>query len=143
MSDKVWKVYLEEKLGHEPSPAEIAEHKLRFGQDPIAKSQETPNAFWNGAPTRATRGSAIVTDNGTFPEYWAKELVGERIPVVRVVLDGVNAGGGVMFLDDRDGTGWYKVTEAFGGSNYPHRNVEVEDNSFIPEALEGWVLGDD
>jgi hypothetical protein len=143
MSEKVWKAYLEEKLGRPPTPAELAEHMRKFGVDPIAKSQETPNAYWNGMPTRATQGSAIVSDNGTFPQYWAKELVGERIPVVRVVLDGVNLDGGIEFIDDRDGSGWYKVTKGFGSPSFPHRNVEIEEGSFIPMALEGWALGND
>lgn len=142
-SEKVWKVYLEEKLGRPPTDQELKEHMRKFGVDPIAKSQETPNAFWNGEPTRATQGTAIVADNGTFPAYWGKELVGERIPVVRVVLDGINFGGGIAFLDDRDGSGWYKVAEGFGSPGFAHRNVEIEEGSFIPMALEGWALGND
>lgn len=143
MSEKVWKVYLEEKLGRPPTDQELKEHMRKFGVDPIAKSQETPNAFWNGLPTRATQGSAIVSDDGLFPDYWAKELVGERIPVVRVVLDGVTDEGGIMFIDDRDGSGRFKVTVGRGTPDYRHRTVVIQEGSFIPMALEGWALGND
>src|SRR5215217_2947403 len=94
---------------------------------PAVKQPKAPlaNAFWNGLPTAATRGTAVVTDNSAFPAYWARTegILGQRIPVVMVDLDGVNYGGGVTYLDDRDGDGWRKVTEGYGGPRWPHRNV--------------------
>lgn len=90
--------------------------------------------FWNGLPTPAERGTAVVADAPAFPLYWARELVGQRIAVVRVDLNGVNYGGGIDYLDDRDGSGWRKVTEGHGGPRYGHRNVAVEPESFRTEA---------
>lgn len=91
--------------------------------------------FWNGMPTKALRGSAIVADDGQFPAYWARTegLIGQRIPVVLVVLDGVNYGGGTDYLDNRDGSGWRKVTEGRGGPRWPHRNIDIVAGSFVPE----------
>jgi len=86
--------------------------------------------YWNGLPTIATRGTAIVADAPDFPCYWAKSIVGTRIPVVCVALDGVNFGGGFDYLDDRTGQGWAKVTEGKGSSRYGHASVAVEDSSF-------------
>jgi hypothetical protein len=96
----------------------------------------TEGTFWNGLPTEATRGTAVVADAPQFPLYWAKRegIIGQRIPVVRVVLDGVNYGGGVDYLDDRDGSGWRKVTEGHGGPRWPHSGVEIEEGSFAPLA---------
>lgn len=89
-------------------------------------------AFWNGLPTTATRGTAVVADAPEFAAYWARTqgVVGSRIPVVQVVLDGVNYGGGVTYLDDRDGSGWRKVTEGHGSPRLGHRNVAIVPGSF-------------
>lgn len=92
------------------------------------------DTFWNGLPTTATRGTAVVAPAPEFAQYWAADLVGQRIPVVLVVLDGVNYGGGTVHLDDRDGSGWRKVTEGHGGPRYPHRNVRIVPDSFEPDA---------
>ena len=86
--------------------------------------------FWNGLPTIAIRGSAIVADTLQFPMYWARPLVGIRIPVVCVQMEGVNAGGGVSYLDNRDGVGWFKVTKGKGLPAYGHSNVSIEVGSF-------------
>lgn len=88
--------------------------------------------FWNGLPTEAVRGSAVVADSGAFPQYWARPLVGQRIPVVWVSLDGVNYGGGESYLDDRDGSGWRKVTEGRGSPRYGHADLDIEPGSFRP-----------
>ena len=85
--------------------------------------------YWNGIQTEAVRGTAIVAAEPAFPLYWARDLVGERIAVVRVNLDGVNYGGGEDFLDDRDGSGWAKVT-GDGGPRVGHRSVAVVPGSF-------------
>lgn len=85
--------------------------------------------YWNGMETEAVRGTAVVADEPAFPLYWARELVGERIAVVRVNLDGVNYGGGEDFLDDRDGSGWAKVTGG-GGPRMGHSSVAIVPGSF-------------
>lgn len=92
--------------------------------------------YWNGLPTEVERGTAEVADETAFPLYWARTegIVGERIPVVRVVLDGVNFGGGVAYLDNRDEAGWQKVM-AGGGPNAGHRDVTIVEGSFEPEVI--------
>jgi hypothetical protein len=95
------------------------------------KSDE-PQAFWNGLPTQAARGTAVVADAPEFPMYWARDIVGQRIAVVWVNLDGVNYGGGETYLDDRDGSGWRKVTVGHGGPQYGHSDVAIEPGSFKP-----------
>ena len=66
--------------------------------------------YWNWLPTAARRGTAVVADAPAFPNYWARDIVGQRIEVVEVVLDGVTFSGGVDYLDNREGIGWRKVT---------------------------------
>jgi hypothetical protein len=90
--------------------------------------------YWNGLRTPARRGTAVVVPAPEFPRYWAQNIIGQRIPVVEVVLDGVNAGGGVIYLDDQIGNGWRKVTDGRGGPRIQHANVRVEPGSFVPES---------
>lgn len=94
----------------------------------------TPPAetYWNGQPIAALRGTAVVADTDEFPGYWARRdgLIGDRIPVVRVEHDGGAYAGGTEYLDDRDGSGWRKVTEGHGGPRWPHRNVIIESGTF-------------
>lgn len=88
--------------------------------------------FWNGLPTEIERGTAVVEDAPEFPQYWARTegIIGQRINVVRVVLDGVNYGGGTVFLDDRKGYGYGKVTAGHGSPRYGHADVQIEPGSF-------------
>lgn len=105
------------------------------GPERPATGGPSPNAYWNGLPTHAVRGTGVVLDCPEFPQFWGRDLVGQRIPVVRIVLDGVNYGGGIAYLDDRDGSGWRKVTEGYGSPAYGHRDLDVRDfRSIEPEA---------
>lgn len=94
---------------------------------------ETEETFWNGLLTPAHRGTAIVADAPQFPKYWAKRdgLIGQRIAVVQVELDGVNFTDGNWYLDNRDGSGWFKVTAGHGSPRYYHANVTIEPDSFV------------
>ena len=98
----------------------------------MSTMKTVPYTWWNGLPTVAAKGTAVVADDPRFPLYWAKTegIIGQRIPVVMVVLDGVNAGGGIDYLDNRDGSGWRKVTEGHGSPRWPHSNVRIEPDSF-------------
>lgn len=89
-------------------------------------------AYWNGLETTALRGTAIVADDGKFPEYWARKegIIGERIDVVRIDLNGVNFGGGIAYMDNRDGSAWRKVTDGHGSPSYGHRDVQIVEDSF-------------
>lgn len=88
-------------------------------------------AYWNGLPTTARTGTAVVADDPRFPRYWARTegIVGQRIQVIEVNLDGVNHDGGVSYLDDRHGEGSAKV---FGGGSprVGHRDVAIVSGSF-------------
>lgn len=90
-------------------------------------ADEHVQTYWNGEETLAVRGTAVVTDTGQFPHYWAAQegIVGERIPVVLVVYNGQ-----VSFLDDRTGWGWHKVTEGHGSPAVGHKDVLIKRNSF-------------
>lgn len=101
--------------------------KVRRSAPERPSAADEPNAYWNGLPTYAVRGTGVVLDSPEFPQFWGRDLVGQRIPVVRVVLDGVNYGGGIAYLDDRDGSGWRKVTEGHGSPAYGHRDLDVRD----------------
>lgn len=90
--------------------------------------------YWNGLPTTATRGTAIVADAPEFPEYWARPIIGIRVPVVCVDLDGVNAGGGIIYIDNREGVGWFKVTKGQGSPAYGHGDIAIVPDSFEEES---------
>ena len=108
------------------------------GVAPSARDSETR---WNGLPTPAMRGTAVVAASPEFPQYWARDIVGERIPVVMVVLDGVNYGGGTDYLVNRDASAWRKVTNG-GTPNLGHRSVAIEENSFVPDEIAPGVVED-
>lgn len=76
---------------------------------------------WDGRPCLALRGTAIVTDDWRFSEYWARELVGTRRKIVIVYAEA----GAKFVLDDEDGAGWRKVTNG-GGWRLPHRNLSID-----------------
>lgn len=100
----------------------VAAIEMRDRQEARAARVESAGpekGFWNGMQTEIERGSAIDTLNGA------------RIPVVRVVLDGVNYGGGTTYLDDRQGQGYSKVTADHGSPRIGHRDVRIEEGSFI------------
>lgn len=84
------------------------------------------NAKWNGKPTRADRGTAVVAEVH-FPDHWTDELVGERIAVVRVNLDREVYGAHVAYLDDREGEGWAKVTDS---PDIDFKDLSIEPGSF-------------
>ena len=96
-----------------------------------ADREDAEQTYWNGLPTPARRGSAVVADAPKFPGYWARELIGQRIEVVEVILDYVAFDGGIDYLDDRDGSGWRKVTEGRGGPGFGHASLDIEPGSFI------------
>ena len=92
------------------------------------RPRNDPPTFWNGEPTPCERGTAVVADTPEFPQYWARSepgLIGSRIKVVKVTYY-----GDVSYMDDRDGSGWRKVTEGHGGPRYGHRNISIVAGSF-------------
>lgn len=91
-------------------------------------------AFWNGLKTTAVTGTAIVADKPDMPMYWAKTegIIGERIRVVDVDVNGVNYGGGHFILDDREGQGSRTVFEQ---EHLVESFVTIEEGSFEPDEV--------
>lgn len=87
---------------------------------------------WNYEPAVAQRVSVVVGEPppGVFPQYWARDLVGTVRRAVRVVY-----GRHVFYLDDEDGSGWFKVTHG-GGPDLPHRDLVVSQVGVGPTAAE-------
>lgn len=81
------------------------------------------NTQWNGEPCTARRVTAIVADDGFFPMYWARHLVGTRRKAVEVEY-----GGETFYLDDEDGSGWNKVTHG-GSPHWAHSSLTIEPGS--------------
>lgn len=92
---------------------------------------EPHETFWNGMLFPAAKGTAVIADAPEFPQYWAKKegLIGLIIPVVQVVL-GDNAEDETWYMDNRDGSAWFKVTAGHGSPRYAHKNVAIEPGSF-------------
>lgn len=90
--------------------------------------------YWNGLPAPARRGTAIVA-RAESPNHWTlrEGLIGHRIAVVEVNLQGVNYGGGIEYIDNLEEWGWTKVTALKGSPRSGHRSVVIEPNSFIED----------
>ncbi len=96
----------------------------------------TDNIYWNGLPMMisAVRGTAVVEDiSWKFPAYWVRreDLVGKRIKVVMVNLDRVDYKDGIIYLDNRDGSGWTAVTIDQGSPRFPQRMINIVPGTFI------------
>ncbi|MEU1478927.1 hypothetical protein [Streptomyces sp. NPDC005760] len=85
-----------------------------------------PETRWNGELCTARRITAIVADNGAFPLYWARHLVGTRRSIVEVTY-----GSSTFYLDDEDGSGWNKVTHG-GSPHWAHSNITIAPDSIQP-----------
>jgi hypothetical protein len=79
---------------------------------------------WNSQPCDVVRGSAVVKDAPEFPQYWAREHVGQRRRVAVVFQDRQ-----WFVLDDEDGSGWVKVTNG-GGPRLGHRDLAIDWETF-------------
>ncbi|MFJ4787614.1 hypothetical protein [Streptomyces sp. NPDC088794] len=87
-----------------------------------------PETRWNGEPCAARRVTAVVADDGRFPLYWARHLVGTRRKVVEVAYDG----GATFYLDDEDGSAWHKVTQGRGAPHWTHNSILIAPDSIQP-----------
>lgn len=100
---------------------------------------DTEQGFWNGLPTKVRKvvGTVVDWDPEEHPPLaWWRGLSGQRIEAVEVVLDGVNYGGGIAYLDNRDGSGWFKVTEGRGSPRVGHRDVPLVAVAPAPDQKE-------
>lgn len=105
--------------------------------------------YWNGEPCEARRVTVVVADDGRFPAYWARHLVGQRRDAVEVTY-----AGSTFYLDDegyetseaeaavlrrygRDvpgrtgfpGWGWAKVTDGRGSPRFGSASLTIEPDS--------------
>lgn len=77
--------------------------------------------YWNGEPCKATRVHVVV---GPSPRstWWCAKLEGTVRKAVRVEY-----GEGVFYLDNEDGSGWYKVTDGRGSPQVDHSSLPVRN----------------
>ena len=86
----------------------------------VSRPPAATPTYWNGEPADCARVYVRVADSGRFPDYWARQYVGQVRAAVRV-----RYGGWTSYLDNEDGDGWRKVTEGRGSPRWPHRNLEI------------------
>lgn len=94
--------------------------EARRNQTERITAEPNNSTRWNGLPCDARHVTVIVGDSGFFSEYWAKSLVGQQRKAVEVSFDNKT-----MYLDNEDGSGWWKVTHG-GGPGLPSRTLEVQ-----------------
>jgi len=97
------------------------------GRPPIQLPEHLANAtveqtFWNGEPAKARKVWVVVADNGVFPHYWARALVGQEVEAVEVVY-----GGETFYLYDEDNSGWFKVTRGKGSPGWGSKSLIVSN----------------
>jgi hypothetical protein len=78
--------------------------------------------FWNGEPCQATRGVGTVADAPEFPLYWARSMVGERVPVVQVTY-----GEQRFTLYDEGSAAWRALTIGRGSPRWLKSSLTVTD----------------
>lgn len=104
--------------------------RRRAARDSAAAVLGKPDAveltYWNGERCAARRVTVVVADDGRFPGYWARELVGTERPAVEVTYN-----GHIFYIDDENDEGWLKVTKGFGGPRYPHGSLAVSHVSAL------------
>jgi hypothetical protein len=82
----------------------------------------TEATYWNGEPCRARRVVGVVCDAPEFPQYWARDLVGEEVRAVEVSYYDE-----VFYLLNVDGQGWRKVTEGKGSPQWGHQELRLKE----------------
>lgn len=92
---------------------------------PIPEGDETMSGYWNGEPAECRR---LFVKVGPSPvsTWWCAPLVGYRRAAVEVVY-----GDQRFFLDNEDGSGWFKVTEGRGSPRWSHRSLP-DSSEIVP-----------
>ena len=78
-----------------------------------------PKTFWNGEPCLARRVRVIIGES-PVPTWWCFALAGQ----IREAVE-VKYGDQLFYLDNDDGSGWWKVTEGKGSPGWAHRSLPV------------------
>lgn len=81
----------------------------------------TEATFWNYEPTPC-RIVRVVVGPCLKETFWHNGLEG----TVREAVE-VEYGGDKFYLDNEDGTGWFKVTKGRGGPDYGHSSLPVAE----------------
>lgn len=76
--------------------------------------------FWNGQPCAARKVVAVVGES-MKSTYWHNGMEGTSRKAVEVVY----ADQAPFYLDNEDGSGWYKVTEGKGSPSVGHKSLPV------------------
>jgi hypothetical protein len=76
-------------------------------------------ARWNGEMCEARRVRVIV-GKPMAPTWWCADLEGQEREAVEV-----RYGGEIFYLDDEDGSGWWKVPWGKGGPQAGHSSLPV------------------
>ena len=113
----------------------------RPGEDITQKCRDALKAdeqtYWNGEPTPCRKVFVRMAATTEFPQFWGKDLLGQEVPAVEVtygsdkfyLYDGAyNSMNGQQYSE---GHGWRKVTLGFGGPEWGHCSVPVDDPSTV------------
>lgn len=76
--------------------------------------------YWNGEPCRARR-VVVRVGAAPVPSWWCAALIGEERQAVEVRY----GPAGPFFLDDEDGSGWWKVTAGHGSPRWSSRSLPL------------------
>jgi hypothetical protein len=76
--------------------------------------------YWNGEPAEA-RIVRVIVGKAELPTYWYAELEGTEREVVEVKY-----GDQTFYLDNEDGSGWFKVTLGRGSPRCYHASLAIE-----------------
>lgn len=94
--------------------------------------------FWNGEPCRA-KVVTVVVGKAPRETWWCAKLEGQQRQAVEVEYAGQK-----FYLDNEDGSGWWKVTQGHGSPFVGHSSIPVEAvYAFTEEACPGHVASDD
>ena len=96
------------------------------------------DTYWNGQPCRAEKVLVRVAKspkNIWWYTWWCSGLEGTIRKAVAVYYfdDRVVS----HLLDNEDGSGWAKVTEGYGSSNWPHRGLPLASEIVTEEVSDG------
>lgn len=94
--------------------------RARRSQDTARPGPNPPplRTYWNGEPADCRRVRVLVAPSSG----WAAEFVGTTRNAVEVRYFDEP-----FYIDDEDGSGWFKVTTGWGGPGWGHRSLSVSE----------------
>lgn len=91
--------------------------EIKLDQPQAAQEKNPVKTYWNGEKCIARR-CIVRVGKAALPTYWYAALEGQERQAVEVLY-----GDQKFYLDNADGSGWWKVTEGRGMPNYSHSNI--------------------